>query len=79
VIIAIFDDSTLPRARETSADLYWYIAPGGAVYDVSRADLICDPFVSSRPAIFPDLDQALATMPVDDPELIWLTPRAPAP
>jgi len=81
MIIVLFDDATLGSARQTSGDLFWYIASNGAVYDVSRQDLMRDPFVSSRPAIFPDLEQALATMPVDDPRLVWLTqnPSVPEP
>jgi len=51
----------------------WFWAPNGAVHDVAPADLLAHQrpfetdFVPSRPAIFPDLEQALDTLPVDDP------------
>ncbi len=51
----------------------WFWAPGGAVYDVALDDLLAHqrPFeidyVPSRPAIFPTLEQALDTLPVEDP------------
>jgi len=72
--IVIFDTHTIAAAREIVRESghAWYIAPNGAVHDVLIDDLAREPFVSSRPAIFPDLDQALATMPVDDPQLVWL-------
>jgi hypothetical protein len=71
--IVLFDEQTIAAARAMPRDsLFWYIAPNGAVHDVLIDDLAREPFVSSRPAIFPDLDQALATMPVDDPQLVWL-------
>jgi D-alanine-D-alanine ligase len=53
--------------------LAWFWAPEGAVHDVAPSDLLAHqrPFevdyVPARPAIFPNLEQALATMPVDDP------------
>ena len=53
--------------------LAWFWAPDGRVYDVAPADLLAHQrpfeldFVPSRPAIFPDLEQALDTLPVDDP------------
>lgn len=58
---------TLPGA------LAWFWAPEGAVYDVAPADLLAHQrpfevdFLPARPAIFPDLEQALDTLPVDDP------------
>jgi hypothetical protein len=75
--IVIFDTPTIAKAREVvrNSDLAWFVAPSGAVHDVLLSDLAREPFVSSRPAIFPDLEQALATMPVDEPELVWLTGR----
>ena len=53
--------------------LAWFWAPEGAVHDVSANDLLGHQrpfeldFDPSRPAIFPDIQQALETMPVDDP------------
>jgi D-alanine-D-alanine ligase len=58
---------TLPRA------LAWFWTPEGAVHDVAPADLLAHQrpfevdFEPARPAIFPTLDQALDTLPVDDP------------
>ncbi|HYO76693.1 MAG TPA: ATP-grasp domain-containing protein [Thermoanaerobaculia bacterium] len=56
-----------------SAALAWFWAPDGSVYDVNTNDLLGHQrpfeldFVPSRPAIFPDMEQALDTMPVDNP------------
>jgi len=53
--------------------LAWFWAPGGQIHDVAAADLLAHPrpfevdFVPSRPAIFPTLEQALDTLPVEDP------------
>src|ERR1051326_2127407 len=53
--------------------LAWFWAPNGAVHDVAVADLLAHerPFevdyVPSRPAAWPSLEQALDTLPVDDP------------
>ncbi|HEX3582484.1 MAG TPA: ATP-grasp domain-containing protein [Thermoanaerobaculia bacterium] len=63
-------------ARMLPEALLWYWAPEGAVYDVSAKELLAheDPFetdyVPSRPAIWPDMEQALDTLPVDDPLFI---------
>jgi D-alanine-D-alanine ligase len=60
-------------ARTIGAALCWFEAPNGAVHDVAAAELLGHerPFeldyVPSRPAIWPDLEQALDTVPVDDP------------
>jgi D-alanine-D-alanine ligase len=59
--------------RALSKALYWFQSPTGAVYDVALADLLAHQrpfeldFEPSRPAIWPDLDQALDTLPVEDP------------
>jgi D-alanine-D-alanine ligase len=59
--------------RTLGAPLAWFWAPGGAVYDVNRDELLAHekPFINdfepSRPAIWPDLEMALDTLPVDDP------------
>ena len=53
--------------------LAWFWAPEGAVYDVAPGDLLAHQrafevdFVPARPAIFPTIEQALDTLPVDDP------------
>jgi D-alanine-D-alanine ligase len=55
--------------------LAWFWAPEGAVHDVAVSDLLAHErpferdFVPARPAIFPSIEQALDTMPVDDPVL----------
>jgi len=59
--------------RTLGAPLAWFWAPNGAVYDVNREELLAHPnpftndFQPSRPAIWPDLEMALDTLPVDDP------------
>ena len=53
--------------------LAWFWAPNGAVHDVALPDLLAHQhpfeldFVPSRPAAWPTLEQALDTLPVDDP------------
>src|SRR5947209_20484450 len=53
--------------------LAWFWAPEGAVHDVAIPDLLAHQrpfevdFVPSRPASWPTLEQALDTLPVDDP------------
>jgi D-alanine-D-alanine ligase len=53
--------------------LAWFWAPNGAVHDVALPDLLAHQrpfeldFIPSRPAAWPTLDQALDTLPVDDP------------
>src|SRR5258705_12712703 len=62
--------------RTLGAPLAWFWAPNGAVYDVNREELLAHPnpytddFQPSRPAIWPDLDMALDTLPVDDPVFV---------
>jgi len=66
-----------PRDGETvqprDLPLAWFWAPNGAVYDVNREELLAHPqpftndYRPSRPAIWPDLEMALDTLPVDDP------------
>lgn len=54
------------------ATLAWFWAPDGLVYDVGVNDLLSHQrpfevdFHPTRPAIFPDIEQALDTLPVDD-------------
>jgi D-alanine-D-alanine ligase len=53
--------------------LCWFWTTEGAVHDVSVAELVAHEnsfeadFVPSRPAIWPDIEQALDTLPVEDP------------
>lgn len=60
-------------ARTLGDALAWFWTPEGAVHDVATADLLAHQrpfeldFLPARPAIFPTLDQALDTLPVDDP------------
>ncbi|HEV7919650.1 MAG TPA: ATP-grasp domain-containing protein [Thermoanaerobaculia bacterium] len=60
-------------ARTLGEPLCWFWAPNGAVHDVSAPELIAHQrpfeldFLPTRPAIFPDLEQALDTLPVEDP------------
>jgi D-alanine-D-alanine ligase len=59
--------------RTLDAPLAWFWAPNGFVYDVNRDELLNhqQPFTTdfhpSRPAIWPDLEMALDTLPVGDP------------
>lgn len=59
--------------RALGEPLCWFWAPEGAVHDVSPRELIAHQrpfeldFLPTRPAIFPDLEQALDTLPVEDP------------
>jgi len=58
--------------RNLEAPLAWFWSPSGAVYDVNREELLVhqQPFTNdfqpSRPAVWPDLEMALDTLPVDD-------------
>lgn len=62
--------------RSRTDVLAWFVGRDGAVHDVSPADVIAHAqplereYVPHRPAIFPDLEQALDTMPVDDPAVL---------
>jgi D-alanine-D-alanine ligase len=59
--------------RTLGPALAWFWAPNGAVHDVAPADVLAHQrpfeldFVPARPAIFPDLEQALDTLPVENP------------
>ena len=58
------------------ASLAWFWAPNGSVCDVNRDELLAHPnpftndFEPSRPAIWPDLEMALDTLPVSDPVFV---------
>lgn len=60
-------------ARTLGTPLCWFWAPDGSLFDVSLAELLAHQrpfeidFEPSRPAIWPDLEQALDTLPVEDP------------
>ena len=62
--------------RTLGSPLAWFWAPGGAVYDVNQDELLAHqkPFTAdfepSRPALWPDLEMALDTLPVDDPVVL---------
>lgn len=62
--------------RALPSSLCWFWAPEGAVHDVGAPELLAHQrpfevdFLPSRPAIFPDLEQALDTLPVEDPILL---------
>ncbi|MGH9419926.1 MAG: D-alanine--D-alanine ligase, partial [Thermoanaerobaculia bacterium] len=62
--------------RTLGAPLAWFWAPNGAVCDVNRDELLAhtnsftNDFHSSRPAIWPDLEMALDTLPVEDPVFV---------
>lgn len=59
--------------RALGSPLCWFWAPNGPVHDVAVNDLLGHQqpfeidFQPARPAIWPDLEQALDTLPVDDP------------
>ena len=59
--------------RTLGSPLAWFWTPEGAVHDVAVDDLLAhqNPFEADfrpkRPAIWPTLEQALDTMPVEDP------------
>jgi len=59
--------------RALGSPLCWYWAPLGAVHDVAPAARLGHPrpfeldVLPARPAIWPDLEQALDTLPVEDP------------
>ncbi|HKO01007.1 MAG TPA: D-alanine--D-alanine ligase, partial [Thermoanaerobaculia bacterium] len=59
--------------RTLTGTLAWFWSPDGKVHDVSVDEVIAHQnpfdadFIPSRPAIWPDLEQALDTLPVDDP------------
>jgi D-alanine-D-alanine ligase len=60
-------------ARALGTPLAWFWAPDGPVHDVAIDDLLAHQrafeldFQPRRPAIWPNLEQALDTLPVEDP------------
>ena len=80
--IILFDTLSIATAQEALRPLIddknvfaWFRAPNGAIHDVSPREVLAragaGEFLPSRPAIFPDLEQALDTMPVDDPHFLF--------
>src|SRR5438477_5219054 len=65
--------SAQAMVRALGAPLAWFWAPDGPVHDVAIDDLLGHQrafevdFRPKRPAIWPNLEQALDTLPVDDP------------
>lgn len=63
-------------AKHVDAPLCWFWAPNGAVHDVAIAELLAhrnpflDDYIPSRPAIWPDMEMALDTLPVEDPVFV---------
>jgi len=59
--------------RALGSPLCWFWAPNGPVHDVAVNDLLGHQrpfeidFQPARPALWPDLEQALDTLPIDDP------------
>jgi D-alanine-D-alanine ligase len=60
-------------ARSLAGPQLWFWAADGRVYDVAAAELLSHQrpfeadFEPSRPALWPDLEMALDTLPVEDP------------
>jgi D-alanine-D-alanine ligase len=60
-------------ARTLGSPLCWFWAPNGAIHDVSVSELLAHQrpfevdFLPSRPALWPNLEQALDTLPVEEP------------
>lgn len=70
--VSVASAQNVLRALDGKA-LAWFQSADGAVYDVAVSEVLAhqQPFITdfipSRPAIFPDIEQALDTLPVDDP------------
>jgi D-alanine-D-alanine ligase len=62
--------------KALGSPLCWFWAPNGAVHDVAVDDLLRHhrpfeiDFSPARPAVWPDLEQALNTLPVEDPAFV---------
>jgi D-alanine-D-alanine ligase len=71
--VSVASAQNVARALGSPAPLCWFWTPEGAVHDVALAELLAHQrpfeidFHPSRPAIWPTLEQALDTLPVDDP------------
>src|SRR5262249_18858674 len=70
--VSVASAQNIARALE-SPPLCWFWTPEGDVHDVALAELLAHQrpfeidFHPSRPAIWPTLEQALDTLPVEDP------------
>ena len=70
--VSVASAQNIARAL-ASPPLCWFWTPEGALHDVALAELLAHrrpfeiDFQPSRPAIWPTLEQALDTLPVDDP------------
>jgi D-alanine-D-alanine ligase len=70
--VSVASGQNVLRALDGQA-LAWFQALDGSVHDVGVREVLAHErpfvadFVPSRPAIFPDMEQALDTLPVDDP------------
>src|SRR5258708_23971182 len=71
--VSVASAQNIVRALEYPLPLCWFWGPTGVVHDVAVSELLAHerPFeldyVPSRPAIWPDLEQAFDTVPVEDP------------
>ncbi len=71
--VSVASAQNIVRALGSPLPLCWFLAPSGVVHDVAVSELLAHgrPFeidyVPSRPAIWPDLEQAFDTVPVEDP------------
>jgi D-alanine-D-alanine ligase len=71
--VSVASAQNIARTLGSPAPLCWFWTPDGAVHDVALAELLAHQrpferdFHPSRPAIWPTLEQALDTLPVDDP------------
>lgn len=74
--VSVASAQNVARALTPPAPLCWFWTAEGAVHDVAPAELLAHqrPFEidyqPSRPAIWPTLEQALDTLPVDDPVFV---------
>jgi D-alanine-D-alanine ligase len=71
--VSVASAQNVLRTLGGSNMLAWFWAPNGAVHDVAVREVLAHErpfvadFVPTRPAIFPDIEQALDTVPVEDP------------
>jgi D-alanine-D-alanine ligase len=74
--VSVASAQNVARTLTPPAPLCWFWTPEGAVHDVGLAELLAHQrafevdYQPSRPAIWPTLEQALDTLPVDDPVFV---------
>jgi len=74
--VSVASAQNVARALSPPPPLCWFWTPEGAVHDVGPAELLAHQrafeidYRPSRPAIWPTLEQALDTLPVDDPVFV---------